>query len=163
MTRFCSPPWPPFTREGKERAALTRWRNYRGVRVPAVASWPGVLAPRVVNARISALDWLLTLAKLAGASPDPTARWEGTDIWPQLVGSAPAASRTLYWKTARTSAVRVGDWKLVAPTTPKTGDAKASLFNLADDPYETTDRAAEQPDRVKQLQAVLKQQQELDP
>jgi arylsulfatase A-like enzyme len=58
--------------------------------------------------------------------------------------------------------VRVGDWKLVAPTTSKTGEAKASLFNLAEDPYETTDRAADQPDRVKQLQAVLKQQQERD-
>jgi arylsulfatase A-like enzyme len=134
-----------------------------GIRVPALASWPGVLAPQVVNAPISALDWLPTLAKLAGSSPDPKARWEGTDIWPQLVGSAPAASRILYWKTARTSAVRVGDWKLVAPTTRKTGDAKTSLFNLIEDPYETTDRAADQPDRVKQLQAVLKQQQELDP
>jgi hypothetical protein len=43
------------------------------------------------------------------------------------------------------------------------GEAKALLFDLAGDPYETTDRAADQPDRVKQLQAVLKQQQEFDP
>jgi arylsulfatase A-like enzyme len=134
-----------------------------GIRVPALASWPGVLAPRVVTAPISALDWLPTLARLAGASPDPKARWEGTDIWPQLVESAPTASRTLYWKTATTSAVRVGDWKLIALTTPKIGEAKASLFNLAEDPFETTDRAADQPNRVKQLQAALKQQQQLDP
>jgi arylsulfatase A-like enzyme len=87
---------------------------------------------------------------------------EGIDIWPQLAGSAPAASRTLYWKTAQASAVRVGDWKLVTPTTPKTGEAKASLFNLAEDPYETIDRTADQPKRVKQLGAVRKQQQELD-
>ena len=40
----------------------------RTSRTPStLASWPGVLAPRVVNAPISALDWLPTLAKLAGA------------------------------------------------------------------------------------------------
>jgi arylsulfatase A-like enzyme len=134
-----------------------------GIRVPAFVNWSGTLEPRVVNTPISALDWLPTLARLTGAPTDPKTRWEGTDVWPQLTGPAPAASRTLYWKTAKASAVRAGDWKLIITNEKESNRAKFALFNLADDPYETTDRAEQQPERVAQLRALLKQQQALDP
>ncbi len=133
-----------------------------GIRVPALANWSGTLSPRVVTAPISALDWLPTLAKLVGAPADPKLRWEGTDVWPLLSGEATAGpARTLYWKTPRAWAVRQGDWKLIVPGGKEKGEPQ--LFNLADDPYETTDQAPRQPERVARLREVLRQQQALDP
>jgi arylsulfatase A-like enzyme len=133
-----------------------------GIRVPALANWPGTLAPRVVTAPISALDWLPTIAKLVGAPADATLRWEGTDVWPLLSGEATAGpARTLYWKTPQAWAVREGDWKLIVPGGKRKGEPQ--LFNLADDPYETTDQAPRQPERVARLRELLRQQQALDP
>lgn len=60
----------------------------------------------------------------------------------------------MYWKAPRFSAVRRGDWKLVIGN----DGANAELYDLAADPYETHDLAAQQPQRVsafKQLWANL--------
>jgi arylsulfatase B len=131
-----------------------------GIRVPAFVHWSGTLQPRIVHAPISVLDWLPTLARLVAYDVKPELHLEGQDVWPLLTGTAAGGPRTLYWKTPRQSAVRVGDWKLIA-----TGGNKAryELFNLADDPYEKNDAAAEQAERVAQLREVLKRQQALDP
>jgi arylsulfatase A-like enzyme len=134
-----------------------------GIRVPAFVNWPGTLAPRVVDTPITALDWLPTLARLTGAPNEAKSRWEGTDVWSQLTGSAPAVNRTLYWKTNRASALRAGDWKLIITHAKEPKPPVVALFNLADDPQETVDRAGEQPERVAQLRALLEQQQALDP
>jgi arylsulfatase A-like enzyme len=47
--------------------------------------------------------------------------------------------------------VRVGDWKLIHWIE----DDSVELFNLATDPAEKTDVAAQQPDRAKDLRARL--------
>jgi arylsulfatase A-like enzyme len=134
-----------------------------GIRVPAFVNWRGKLTPRVVTAPISALDWLPTLATLTGASADPRARWEGTDVWPLIAGSSTTAPRALYWKTAKASAIREADWKLIVTSGPDANSASPSLFNLADDPYETTDLAGRQPGQVARLRKLLEEQQALDP
>ena len=54
-------------------------------------------------------------------------------------------------------AIRRGPWKLI----PGQGaQAKAELYNLADDLGETKDLAAKMPDRVKELSELLKQVRE---
>jgi arylsulfatase A-like enzyme len=130
-----------------------------GVRVPALASWPGTLSPRVVEAPVSVLDWLPTLAKLTGARVDPNWHWEGTDVWPLLTGQAGPIPRRFYWRTGRDSGVRDGDWKLIVPNR---GVGKPQLFNLAADPYETTDQADRLPDRVAALRARLAEERQKD-
>jgi arylsulfatase A-like enzyme len=130
-----------------------------GIRVPAFANWPGRLAPRTVDAAVSALDWLPTLAALTGAGVKPDWRCEGADIWPLLTGASTAApDRILYWKTPRDFAVREGDWKLIEPRR----NGSTQLFNLAADPFETNDLAAKQPERVVRLRARLRHEQGLD-
>ena len=42
-----------------------------GVRVSALANWPGRLAPRKLTAPLHAADWMPTLTKLAGGSRPP--------------------------------------------------------------------------------------------
>jgi arylsulfatase A-like enzyme len=133
-----------------------------GIRVPGFANWRGTLAPRKVEATLSALDWLPTLAALGGAKEPPEGHWEGVDIWSLLSGAAAnGPARVLYWKTPRESAVREGDWKLIEPRRPGTA-ARSQLFNLAADPLEKTDLAAKEPERVARLRERLRQEQERD-
>jgi arylsulfatase A-like enzyme len=137
-----------------------------GIRVPAFANWPGTLAPRVVTTPIGAVDWLPTLARLTGAPARPEAHWEGIDVWPSLTGTrsseAPPSDRILYWRTTRAAAVREGDWKLIVSGGRNRPEADSLLFNLAEDPYEKTDLASRNPDRVAHLREVLRRQQALD-
>jgi arylsulfatase A-like enzyme len=128
-----------------------------GIRVPAFVNWQGTLAPAVVNGPVSVLDWVPTLSPLAGATLKPELRLDGKDIGPILNGKAAPGPRTLYWKTPRQWAVRVGAWKLIESKGPK-----YELFNLADDPLEKKDLAAEQSGQVEKLKEVLKQQKGLD-
>ena len=98
---------------------------------------------------------------MTGARAKPEAQWEGTDLWPLLTGQAMTGpQRVLYWKTPRDFALREGDWKLIEPR--RKGATTAQLFNLAADPYETTDLAVEQPEGVARLRARLRQEQERD-
>jgi len=93
-----------------------------------------------------------TLCNLVGWSPKRNLNWDGRDIWPYVCGKeSKARPRPMYWRTPNASAVRLGDWKLIAPK--KGGDV--SLFNLAADPYETKDLANEQPGKVQELKGLL--------
>ena len=68
-----------------------------GVRVPACASWAGRIKPgSTSDSPISSVDFLPTLAKLAGA-PLPTKQpVDGTDISPLFFGK-PIKERSLFW------------------------------------------------------------------
>lgn len=57
-----------------------------GVREPAVAFWPGHIAPGVTHELASSLDLLPTLASLAGA-PLPNVTLDGVDLSPLLLGT----------------------------------------------------------------------------
>ena len=52
--------------------------------------------------------------------------------------------------------VRTGDWKLI-DSVPPGKPATRVLFNLADDPFETKDLAAAEPQRVASLLEMLDQ------
>jgi arylsulfatase A-like enzyme len=131
-----------------------------GIRVPAFACWPGTLKPQIVDAPVSVLDWLPTLAALIGARVDPRWRWEGVNVWPLVTtGRADAPSRRFYWKTPRESAVGEGVWKLIVATR---GPARDQLFNLTTDPLETTDLASRLPGTVAALRARLVEEQKKD-
>jgi arylsulfatase A-like enzyme len=130
-----------------------------GIRVPAFVNWPGTLAPRSVEAPLSALDWLPTFAHLTGASPEGKPGWEGNDVWPLLAGTTAHRAPTFYWKTPKESAVRVGDWKLIVSNRDP---SKVQLFDLARDPLEKTDRSQQEAGRVAELRDELSRQQRLD-
>ncbi len=120
-----------------------------GIRVCAFANWPGRLAPRKLEAPMHAVDWLPTLAGLAGYRPDADPKWDGLDRWAALNG-AEAGPRTIYVAMRQGQALRHGDWKLVAP--PK---GKPQLFDLAADPCEKSDLAAEKPEILDDLSKRL--------
>jgi len=122
-----------------------------GIRVVALANWPGKLKPAVMSAPMHAVDWMPTLTRLAGYQPREDLHWDGRDVWPLLTGAAKQTeSRTLYIPFRNSCALRHGDWKLIV-----TAKGKNELYNLADDPYEKQDLAAKEPQRVAELEKLL--------
>ena len=131
-----------------------------GLRVPGIAWWPGRIAPgRVIDAPAWTVDFRATFGTLAGA---PTRQTDGVDLVPLLIENHAPQRAFLYWPFpgyGGQEAVREGDWKLVRTGTRQRKRASADgegwmLFDLARDPQETTDVAAEHPDVVERLAAI---------
>jgi arylsulfatase A-like enzyme len=122
-----------------------------GVRVAAFANWPGRLAPRALAAPLHAADWMPTLTKLAGWKPATAPAFDGLDVWPLLAGAAEKPEpRTVYIPASSGAAVLCGDWKLIA-----LNKKAPELYRITEDPHEKRDLAAQEPERVNELQAKL--------
>lgn len=122
-----------------------------GTRVVALANWPGRIRPgSVVDQPIHIVDMYPTLARLAGASLAKCKPLDGLDVWPTLSeGRVSPRQEVVYDIEPFRAAVRVGDWKLVWRAVLP---SKVELFNLRQDPFEKTDLAASNPEKVAELQ-----------
>ena len=137
------------------------WRGEKGslyeggIHVPAIASWLGTLKPGSCAAPIHITDWMATFCALSGQEPAPRLKWDGQNVWPLLTGQAEATDRVLYFTAPgfRSSAVRWGKWKLIQHGQGE--QARLELFDLAIDPRETTDLAAQMPEKVSELTGKL--------
>lgn len=161
----------PF-REGKG----TVWEG--GVREPCVMRWPGKIpAGTVCDTAAMNIDLLPTLANLIGA-PLPEKKIDGLDIWPLLAGEEgaknPHKAYWFYYKNNELQAVQSGNWKLLLPHQARSlGDQPGGeggipakytntevgleLYDLASDPYETTDLAASRPEKIAELMVHVEQ------
>jgi arylsulfatase A-like enzyme len=137
-----------------------------GVRVAAFVTWDGHVKPgSTILEPLHMVDWYPTLRKLCGAETTQKLPLDGCDLWPTLTQGKPSPHDAILLNTTpAVGAIRVGDWKLVVSNgtdDPDGGPAKnsskrrAELFNLHDDPYEKTNLADTQPDRLKDLQNRL--------
>ena len=135
-----------------------------GVRVPATATWPGVLkAGVVVQEPLHIVDMYPTLLKLAGGNLKQTLPLDGKDAWPTIAeGKVSPHEDILLNVTPANGAIRCGDWKLVHngdvganSTGKKTGQDVFELFNLADDPYEKNDLSKKNPQKLRELKSSL--------
>ena len=125
-----------------------------GTRVPAFANWPGRIPPgTVINSPLHVVDVLPTLASLAGASTEKCLPLDGIDMSGALLrGEPPGRTEIVYNIEPFRAAIREGDWKLVWRTLLP---SKVELFNLAEDPDETRDLSATNPQKVEELQARI--------
>ncbi len=129
-----------------------------GLRVPFLVQWKGTIpAGQTFRRPVWSLDILPTAAAAAGI--DAPSAGDGVDLLPHLTGARDGCPHErLYWRQGNRAALRDGDWKLVRM--PRKGQkAQWELYDLANDPSETRDLAAEQPDR---LAAVRAQWERLD-
>ena len=108
-------------REGKG----TAWDG--GVRVPFLASWPGVLeGGRTVDAPAMTIDVLPAMADLIGAER-PRRAIDGASLWPLLSGESeesPQESYYFWYRTNELHAMRSGQWKLQFPHTYRTMEGR---------------------------------------
>ena len=123
------------------------------MRVVAFVNWPGKLKPRVVTEPLDMVDVMPTLLALAGAKGSPDHPFDGKDMRATIADGAPSPHDDILINVeAFRGAVRKGDWKLIKIALLP---GKTQLFNLAKDPGETTDVAADNPEIVKDLEARL--------
>jgi arylsulfatase A len=127
-----------------------------GIRVPAIASWPGQLpAGRTLTGFGHHTDLLPTILAATGLSSGNPSLLDGHNLLPVLRGESPGDSdRSVFWQMDLyrnlqrhypkpepyiTEVVRRGHWKLNA----RDGVAQ-ELFDLATDPMETTNLLKQQ-------------------
>lgn len=125
-----------------------------GIRVPAVARWPGhVKAGSLSDAPWAFWDVLPTLAEAASVKA-PTGI-DGASFLPALEGRQQSSHSPFYWEFHEggfQQAVREGDWKLVRQL-PR---LKPELFQLSVDLGESQDVAAKHPEIVTRLSELMR-------
>ena len=122
-----------------------------GIRVPYMIQWKGhVPAGKTDDRPVISLDIAPTALAAAGVKAKD-AKFDGVDLMPYIKGKAKGLPhQELYWRYGSLSAIRAGDWKLV--DTPAGG---TQLYNLKRDISETTDLAAKNPEKLKELDEKL--------
>jgi len=122
-----------------------------GTRVVALANWPGHITPGITaDGMIHVVDMYPTLALLAGASTAKCLPLDGLNVWGTISENKPSPRTEIVYNVEPFRAgIREGDWKLVWRTPLP---ASVELYNLAQDPSEKNNLAAEHPDIVAALQ-----------
>ena len=136
-----------------------------GFRVPCIVRWKGRIAAGATSGRVTGFeDWFPTLLELIGEKAATPKKLDGISFAPTLLGKQQPPRPFLYREMLPCACVRVGDWKLVWPHLGKgssrgTGQRpRAELYDLAKDPWETTDVAADHPQIVAKLEQVGRRQ-----
>jgi arylsulfatase A-like enzyme len=131
------------------------WFAYEpGLRIPLLVKAPGQRAGRIVDAPVSHLDLRPTLLALAGVrDPQPG---EGVDLLGDARPEDPLLieSSDLYpekYRGARTPA-----WKYLR----RDADGREELYDLAADPAETLDLAAQRPEVRERLAAFVRERRD---
>ncbi len=136
-----------------------------GIRVPMIASWPGVIEPGTVSDHIGySGDFFQTAAQLTGELCDvENGPIDSISFVPTLLAGTPFAQTVqpqqkhqylyfeFYEQQSRQS-VRFGDWKAVRQPMQ---NGKIELFNLASDLGETTDVAKQSPSQLEQARLYM--------
>lgn len=118
-----------------------------GIRVAFAVRWPGHLPKGVVYQEpVSSMD--IGATSLAAAGSKDLNGLDGKDLRPCLNSPEHSAKphETLNWSYFPASAIRDGDWKLLVM------DGKpVALFNLKEDPSESSNRLTSEPGKVAEL------------
>ncbi|MCA8948695.1 MAG: arylsulfatase [Planctomycetes bacterium] len=127
-----------------------------GVRVPMIVRWPGVVAAGSTCDRVTGFeDWLPTFAELCAAEAPSSC--DGISFVATLRGGAQPARDFLYREFAGYrgwQAIWLGNEKLLRRQL-QPGPIVTELYDLAADPSEQHDLAAERPERVAELLALI--------
>lgn len=134
-----------------------------GIRVPAIVRWTGRIAPGSVSDRVTGFeDWLPTLLELAEAKDLRKQKVDGLSFAPTLRGVSQEERPFLYREFPAyggQQSVRVGVWKAVRQgLNPGKGAQpviRTELYNLAEDPSESSDVSGEHPEIVGRLEQLF--------
>ena len=163
--------WAPDSEMGKRfNQAGNGLRGFKrslyegALRQAALARWPRVVpAGRVSDEPWAFWDFLATAADLAGAKVPAECRTDGLSLVAFLKGGPAPQRDCFYWELHETQkplqAVCFGDWKAVN----NGPQAALELYDLAADPGERTNLAAQKPDLVAKGAALMKSAHAEDP
>jgi arylsulfatase len=138
------------------------WAHEGGISTPLVVHWPKGISAKgeLRTAPGHAIDLVPTILEATGAKrlemvdgkPVPPA--PGKSLVPVFAKEAPLTRDSIWWLHEGNRALRVGDWKIVAPGK----DALWELYDLSSDRSETKNLAADKPEKVKELAAIWTKQ-----
>ncbi|MFT5129783.1 MAG: arylsulfatase A, partial [Rhodothermales bacterium] len=158
------------------------WTTEAGFRVCGIMRWPARLsAGQTIDHPVSALDFLPTFCDLAGSKPPADLALDGANFLPALDNKAVAREKPLVWAyyaaiNPQRVAMRDGDWKVLATLDHgklrKTNNlSKANInavraavltdveiYKITDDPTESKNLAAANPEKLAELSKRLKAQ-----
>ena len=122
-----------------------------GTRVIALVNWPGhVRSGATVDGMIHVVDMYPTIVALAGASTAKAKPLDGLNMWPTFSEGQPSPrTEVIYNVEPFRAGVREGDWKLIwrSPL-----PSALELYNIPQDPSEKNNLAAQNPEKVIELQ-----------
>ena len=128
-----------------------------GIRVPMIIKWKDKIAENTRSNHISAFwDFLPTIADIIDAELPESI--DGISFLPELMGNGKQKKHDyLYWEFHENNgrqAIRQGDWKAVKYDVHN--DGKIELYNLKDDVSEEVDVAEMYPEKVAELDSLMK-------
>lgn len=137
-----------------------------GIHVPLVVKWPGKVAAGTQSDHVSAFwDWLPTLAELIGK--EAPKQIDGISFLPSILGKGSQSKHSnLYWEfheLGGRQAVLSQNWKLVKYQVKDPGKTTVELFDLAADPGEEVNLASQFPEKVLELEQLIRQQHQPNP
>lgn len=169
-----------FTSDNGGVYRITRQRPLRagkgsyyegGIREPMFVRWPGkVDAGSRCDTPVSGIDFFPTFLEVAGIAKSEGKVLDGLSFVPLLTQTGSLPERPLFWhfpvylqggneetrdrvhRTRPGSAMRLGDWKLHEYFE----DGGLELYNLKDDVGEKHNLIDTQPDKARELHAILK-------
>ncbi len=163
-------PWLVFDTHGGSAGLLRGGKGMTwegGMRVPAVAWWPGTVPPGTVNMQFaSTMDLLPTSTALAGADVPQDRVIDGRSLLPLLSGESDDAIHDafFYYRGETLYAARMGSWKAHFITEwAYTDDARRivhetpELYHLDEDPSEKYNIAADHPEVIEAIRRVVEQ------
>jgi arylsulfatase A-like enzyme len=127
-----------------------------GHRVSYVVRWPGVVKPgSVCKQLVHQADVMATLADVLGAKLPDNAGEDSFSLLPLLRGGdKPIREHAVSCAARGTAGLRKGPWKLIFEPDPQ-AKTDTCLYNLDDDLGEMKNLAAEKPELVAEMKALM--------
>lgn len=136
-----------------------------GTRVPFFVRWPGHITPGVSSALVCQIDFLRSLATLAGAPLATEAGPDSQNVLPALLGESQQGREELV-EQGTSRSLRQGNWKFIRPgrgpavtkfTNVELGNHPApQLYDLSTDPGEQHNLAESHPAQLQTMQKRLR-------
>lgn len=142
-----------------------------GTRVPFIVSWPGTIPPKISSALVSQIDLLASFASMFHIKIPLGDAMDSENHLQALLGKT-NTGRKVYIKQGVALSIIAGDWKYLPPnngapnTNPQltniaTGNLpEPQLYDLKNDMGEKQNLAEKYPEKVKTMEAMLKQVRE---
>lgn len=133
-----------------------------GIRVPTIARLPGRIPSGAVNDTPGYFaDWFPTLCDAAGLKKPEGL--DGVSLWPVLTGKHRTlkSRKPMIWvfpEYGGQVAVRIGNFKLVRQSLKTTTPGPWEVYDLAKDPGEQHELAAQQAELIAQAEALLRRE-----